>query len=179
MAVNAVLRFARIAPRKARLVADTIRGLSVLQAEVRLRTLEPRAARMLEKLLKSAVANAKQNFSLDPKELRVTQVLVNEGPRLKRWMPRARGSANRIIKRTSHIEVVLAERDEAARATPLKGKKSDIETKRVEELRPEELKAANASTSPEQRRDGESSAVKPTESPRGAKRLLERKHGGT
>ncbi|TSC62992.1 MAG: large subunit ribosomal protein L22 [Parcubacteria group bacterium Gr01-1014_106] len=179
MAVNAVLRFARIAPRKARLVADAIRGLPVVQAEVRLRTLEPRAARMLEKLLKSAVANAKQNFSLDPKELHIERVLVNEGPRLKRWMPRARGSANRIIKKTSHIEVILAGKDEATRATPLKGKKSDIETKRVEELRPEELKSAGASTTPEQRRDNESGSVKPAESPRGAKRLLERKHGGT
>src|SRR5688572_16182508 len=125
MAVNAVLRFARIAPRKARLIANAIRGLPVQQAEVRLAMLEPRAAKMLEKLLKSAVANAKQNFNMDPKTLQVEQVLVNEGPRLKRWMPRARGSANRIVKRTSHIEVILRDASGASQA-PVVGKKTMI-----------------------------------------------------
>ena len=178
MAVNAVLRFARIAPRKARLVADAIRGLPVSQAEVRLRVLEPRAALLLEKVLKSAVANARQNFNLDPKELRVANVLVNEGPRLKRLMPRARGSANRILKRTSHIEVILEGREEHVRATPLTGKKSAIETRKAEELEPEELWGETEKRSPGGR-VSESGAVKPVEPPRGVRRLLERKHGGT
>lgn len=178
MAVNAVLRFARIAPRKARLVADAIRGLPVPQAEVRLLVLEPRAALLIKKLLKSAAANAKQNFNLDAKDLRVARILVNEGPRLKRWMPRARGSANRIVKRTSHIEVILEGREEIARAVPLAGKKSAIETKKVEELKPEELRG-DAEKRSRGGRTTESGAVKPTEPPRGVRRLLERKHGGT
>lgn len=177
MSVNAVLRFARIAPRKARLVADAIRGLPVPEAEVRLRMLEPRAALLLEKLLKSAVANATQNFSLDPKTLRVARVLVNEGPRLKRWMPRARGSANRIIKRTSHIEVVLegppGKESEPPRSKPAK---PTIETKKAEELKPEELRAG-ADTKRVPGRTEESGAVKPATPPRGVRRLLERKHG--
>lgn len=178
MSVNAVLRFARIAPRKARLVANAIRGLPVPQAEVRLRVLEPRAALLIEKLLKSAAANAKQNFNLDPKELHVAHILVNEGPRLKRWMPRARGSANRIVKRTSHIEVILEGREEVTRTTPLAGRKSLIETKKAEELKPEELRGDAEKRSPGGRKT-EPGAVKPTEPLRGVRRLLERKHGGT
>ncbi|TSC72985.1 MAG: large subunit ribosomal protein L22 [Parcubacteria group bacterium Gr01-1014_38] len=176
MPVNAVLRFARIAPRKARLVADAIRGLPVAQAEVRLRMLEPRAAPLLAKLLKSAVANATQNFNLDPKELRVARVLVNEGPRLKRWMPRARGTANRIVKRTSHIEVVLAG-PPGQEPTRARSAKPAIETKKAEELQPDELRAG---TEPKRAGLGKAEgpgAVKPVEPPRGVRRLLERKHG--
>lgn len=175
MEITAKLRFARIAPRKVRLVARALRGLPTEMADVRLRTLEPRAAVMLRKLLKSAVANAQHNFSLDPKQLRVSRVLVNEGPKLKRWMPRARGSAARILKRTSHVEIVLS--GEGAGATGQGTRKTtDIETKNIEELAPEELRAAAPKTSA---KDVEASrrAVKPTEAPRGVRRLLERKHG--
>ena len=176
MPVNAVLRFARIAPRKARLVADAIRGLPVPQAEVRLRMLEPRAAQLLAKLLKSAVANATQNFHLDPKGLRVARVLVNEGPKLKRWMPRARGTANRIVKRTSHIEVVL-EGPPGQEPTRARSLKPAIETKKAEELQPDELRGG---AEPKRAGLGKTEgpgAVKPVEPPRGVRRLLERKHG--
>ncbi len=109
METQAKLRFSRISPQKARLVADQIRGQSVEDA---LRTLEysPRkAARILRKVLESAVANAEHNDGADIDELRVSQVCVDEGPTMKRIQARAKGRANRILKRTSHITVAVAE----------------------------------------------------------------------
>lgn len=109
METQAKLRFSRISPQKARLVADQIRGQSVEDA---LRTLEysPRkAARILRKVLESAVANAEHNDGADIDELRVSQVCVDEGPTMKRIQARAKGRANRILKRTSHITVAVVE----------------------------------------------------------------------
>lgn len=182
MTVNAKLRFARITPRKARLVARTIHGLPVEAAQTRLKLLAPRAAPMILKLLNSAVANARQNFSLDPKALFVSRVLVNEGPRLKRYLPRARGSADRLLKRTSHIEVVLEEQAESGSpGTPKtgSGKKADILTKKAEEVRPEELRGGTEGGARKKGRVSDEGAVKPVEAPRGIRRLLERKHGET
>ncbi len=109
METQAKLRFSRISPQKARLVADQIRGLPVDDA---LRTLEysPRkAARIVRKVLESAIANAEHNDGADIDELRVARVFVDEGPTMKRIQPRAKGRANRILKRTSHITVAVAE----------------------------------------------------------------------
>lgn len=181
MEVNAKLRFARIAPRKMRLVARAVRGLPWPAAEVRLRILEPRSAPILLKLLRSAVANAQHNFNLDPQQLRISRILVNEGPRLKRWMPRARGSAGRILKRTSHVEVVVSDGREPHSAEAPRGapaaRKTAIETKKVEELTAEELKEARKRPAPggKPQREG---AVKPADAPRGLRPLIERKHGG-
>lgn len=178
--VNAKLRFARIAPRKARLVARVIRGLPVAEAEARLSVLSPRAAPMLLKLLRSAVANARHNAALDPKHLVVAHALVNEGPRLKRFFPRARGSADRILKRTSHMEIILADtkageipvgREQAAK------KKTVIETKKAEELTEGDLKENRELVKGKPGERSETRAVKPLEPARGIRRLLERKHG--
>lgn len=158
-------------------MANVIRGLPVEAAQVRLRLVEQRAGAMLKKLLDSAVANAKENFRMDPKQLRVTSVLVNEGPRLRRYLPRARGSASRLLKRTSHIEIVLSLQQEGERPA-LAGKKSEIETKKVEELRPEDVRVASPPKRTVRGRDTDAGMVKPAESPRGIRRLIERKHGG-
>ncbi|ABM61629.1 50S ribosomal protein L22 [Halorhodospira halophila] len=109
METQAKLRFSRVSPQKARLVADQIRGLPVDDA---LRTLEysPRkAAEIVRKVLESAVANAEHNDGADVDELRVARIFVDEGPTMKRIQPRAKGRANRILKRTSHITVAVAE----------------------------------------------------------------------
>jgi len=109
METQAKLRFSRISPQKARLVADQIRGLPVDDA---LRTLEfsPRkAAGIVRKVLESAVANAEHNDGADIDELRIARICVDEGPTMKRIQPRAKGRANRILKRTSHITVAVAE----------------------------------------------------------------------
>lgn len=137
MDIHARLRFARIAPRKMRLVAKTLSGLSVSTAESHLRYLAPRSAGVLLKVLQSAIANAKENFDLDPKNLIIRSVIVNEGVKLKRFMPRARGSAYRIEKKTSHVDLVLTERTPTA--GPRKGKTSEFVTRTIEEVSREDL----------------------------------------
>lgn len=109
MEIKAKLNYLRIAPRKVRLVADAIRGLPVLEAERRLAFLTKRAAMPVLKLLYSAEANAKNNFSIQKEDLRVVKITVDGGPMLKRSMPRAFGRAAPIRKRTSHVLLVLGE----------------------------------------------------------------------
>lgn len=99
----------RIAPRKAQLVVDLIRGKQVGEAIAILRHTPKSASLIVEKLLNSAIANAEHNFNLDVNKLVVTQVFVNQGPTLKRFRPRAMGRASRINKRTSHITLVVTE----------------------------------------------------------------------
>jgi ribosomal protein L22 len=110
--VRASARFVRVAPRKARLVADQVRGMSVPDARTLL-TFSPRgAARDIARLLDSAAANAEANHELVADELRIAELRVDEGPILKRWRPRARGRATRIQKRTSHLSVELTPTEE-------------------------------------------------------------------
>jgi len=110
MSVIAKLNYLRMSPRKVRLVANLIKGLDVVEAKHQLRFLTKKAALPLAKLLDSAVANAKHNFNLDKNNLYIAKILVNQGPTLKRWMPRAFGRATPIAKRTSHITLVLEEK---------------------------------------------------------------------
>lgn len=111
METRAVLKFVRVPPRKARLVVDLIRGQDVGQALTIVRYTPKRAARIVEKLLRSAMANAQHNDGVrDVERLFVKAATVDEGPRLKRWEPRAMGRATPIQKRTSHITIVLEER---------------------------------------------------------------------
>jgi large subunit ribosomal protein L22 len=100
-------RYVRISPRKVKIVIDLIRGKSVAEAQAIL-TYTPKAASpIVEKLLRSAVANAENNMDLNRDSLYVAEVFADQGPTLKRYMPRARGSASRIRKRTSHITIIL------------------------------------------------------------------------
>jgi large subunit ribosomal protein L22 len=109
MQVVAKLRYLNIAPRKVRLAADLIRGKSVAQAENILKFTVKRASQPLLKLVKSAVANAKNNFQMDESNLYISKITVDEGPKSKRYMPRARGQAYEIQKKTSHVTVWLDE----------------------------------------------------------------------
>jgi large subunit ribosomal protein L22 len=112
--VKAQAKWVRVSPRKARLVVDHIRGRTVPEARTVL-AFTPRAvARDVEKLLRSAVANAEANHGLVGDELVVSSVYVDEGPVLKRWRARARGRVARIRKRTCHITLTLAEDGRAA-----------------------------------------------------------------
>ena len=110
MEVAAHLRFARISPQKCRLVADQIRGLPVDKALNILAFSPKKAAEMLKKVLESAIANAEHNDGADVDDLHVTRVFGDQGPTMKRIMPRAKGRANRILKRTSHITVAVGEK---------------------------------------------------------------------
>jgi len=109
--VRAVARNVPMSPRKVRLVADVVRGKPVAQALGLLRFLPQRAAEAVASAVKSAAANAENNFQLDPEELVIVAITADEGRRLKRFRPRARGRVNRIIKRSSHITVVVAEKE--------------------------------------------------------------------
>jgi large subunit ribosomal protein L22 len=107
--VQAVAKFVHVSPRKARLVADNIRGRSVPEARTILAFTTRAAAVDVEKVLRSAVANAEANHGLTGDDLVVAEVFVDEGPTIKRFQPRARGRVGRIFKRTCHITVKVAE----------------------------------------------------------------------
>ena len=113
MEARAVARYVRVAPRKARLVVDLIRGKSVDDARAILRFSPRAAAEVVEKVLNSAVANAERNLHVKSEDLVVASTFVDEGPTLKRIQPRAMGRAFRINKRTSHITVVVGQREGA------------------------------------------------------------------
>ena len=105
--MKAVARYVRIAPRKARLVADEVRGKNYPEAVSLLQFTNKRAAGIIGDVLKSAAANAEHNSDADPDELRIKTIKVDEGPTIKRYRPRAMGRATMIRKRTSHITVEL------------------------------------------------------------------------
>ena len=109
---KAIARTVRIAPRKVRLVVDLIRGKQIGEAVAILRHTPKAASPVVEKVLKSAVANAEHNYDLDINNLVVSEVFVDEGPTLKRFRPRAQGRASAINKRTSHITLVVSEKKE-------------------------------------------------------------------
>ncbi|MBQ3301823.1 MAG: 50S ribosomal protein L22 [Coriobacteriales bacterium] len=113
MEAKASARFVRVSPRKARMVVDLVRGKSVVRAKEILQFTQRDVAPIVEKLIDSACANAAQQHQLRPEDLFVKTIFVDEGPTLKRIRPRAKGSASRINKRTSHINVVVATREEA------------------------------------------------------------------
>lgn len=106
----AKLRFARISPQKARLVADEVRGMPVERALEILQFSTKKAAHIVRKLLESAVANAEHNEGADIDELKVSVIMIDEGPTMKRMKPRARGRADRIFKRTSHLTIRVADK---------------------------------------------------------------------
>ena len=110
MSISARLSNYRVSPQKARLVADQIRGLAVDKALEQLTFSNKKAARMIRGVLESAIANAEHNEGADVDELKVSSIYIDEGPVMKRIQARAKGRANRILKRTSHISVMVAER---------------------------------------------------------------------
>ncbi len=129
MPVQAQLKYLRIAPRKVRLVTDLIRRKKAEEAQTILGFTTQKAAEPLKKLLNQAIANAKNNFQLDPANLFISKITVDEGPKYKRWRARARGQAYEIQKKTSHVKLVL---DEIVKAK--------VKKKRVKEEVKEEAK---------------------------------------
>ncbi len=109
--VRAVAKYVRISPRKVRIVMDLIRGKSVADALAILKFTPKRGAVLITKVLNSAVANAENNFDMDAENLFVTKCFVDQGPTIKRIHPRSRGQAFSILKRTSHITVIVSEKE--------------------------------------------------------------------
>jgi ribosomal protein L22 len=161
--VRAQAKFVRTSARKARLVLDHVRGRSVPEARTIL-AFTPRAvAAEIDKVLRSAVANAEANHGLDGDELIVVGAFANEGPTMKRWRARARGRVNRIRKRTCHITIELAEDPEA----PLRPRRS-AETPAAEQEPPEEIEEVEETedveaAEPEAAAEDESETTSPTE----------------
>jgi len=111
MEAKATLKYARISPRKVKIVCDLIRGKNVKLAKAILENTPKAASELMVKVLDSAVANAENNPGLDPEKLYVSETFAAPGPILKRGMPRAQGRMYRINKRTSHITIVVAEKE--------------------------------------------------------------------
>jgi len=130
MKVKAKLNNLRISPRKVRLVIDLVRGLPVAEAKLQLNFLVKKSSKPISKLLDSAIANAKNNFGLDESNLYISEVFAGEGPTLKRIMPRAMGRAFHIMKRTSHVTMVLEEVERSKKEEEKERKDSDKKTKK-------------------------------------------------
>ncbi|HZH99045.1 MAG TPA: 50S ribosomal protein L22 [Fimbriimonadaceae bacterium] len=107
MEVRAVAKYVRVQPRKVRIIADEVRGKNAAYTTSLLRYHPSKSAQALRKVLISAMANAQENHNLSPETLRIATIMVDEGPRIKRIQARAMGRANRIVKKTSHITVVV------------------------------------------------------------------------
>jgi ribosomal protein L22 len=151
--VRAQAKWVRMAPRKARLTVEHIRGRPVPEARTVLAFTERAAAREVEKVLRSAVANAEANHGLIGDELIVDTVVVDEGPTMKRWRPRARGRAARIRKRTCHITLTLTTlealpEDRQRRLLPRRSREAEPvqEVPEVEETEVEDGPVAEAET---------------------------------
>ena len=112
MQAKAITKFVRISPIKVRPVIDLVRGKPVERALAILRYMPHKAAKEIARTIKSAAANAENNFEMDPDDLVVKTIFADEGPAFKRIMPRARGRADRIRKRTSHITVIVDDGEE-------------------------------------------------------------------
>jgi large subunit ribosomal protein L22 len=111
MEAKAQAKMVRISSRKVKLVIDLVRGKNIGEAFAILKLTPKAASPVVEKLLKSAVANAEHNYNMDIESLFVKEIYVGEGPTLKRFRPRAQGRATQILKRTSHITAVVAEKE--------------------------------------------------------------------
>jgi large subunit ribosomal protein L22 len=137
--MKATLQNYRQSPRKVRLVTDLIKGKKVADAKLELAFLAKRASEPLEKLLDSAIANAKNNFGIGPENLIVKNIQVDKGIVLKRFMPRARGSASRINKRTSHVVLILEDTNKKIEKPKAEAVKAEV--KKVKAKAPAAAKA--------------------------------------
>ncbi len=158
MEVKASLRYLRMSPKKVRLVADMVRGMDVQQALIQLQFSKKTASHQLEKLLRSALANATNNAKLEEEGLYIKTIAVDQGPTLKRWRARAFGRSAPIRKRTAHISLVLDQnlgqdesvkipaKDEAAKKAPVKKQKTSS-SKPQKNTKSKDTKKAKASQS--------------------------------
>ena len=144
MEVRSIYKYARISPSKVREVTREIQGLPVSAALDLLAFTPKKAAFLIGKTLKSAIANAENNANLKPDGLVVKEAIVGEGPTLKRIMPRARGSASRILKRTSHIRIVLSDEIPIETREARKAKQKQKKKAAKQKMKSEESEGAAA-----------------------------------
>jgi len=156
MKVVAKLNNLRTSPRKVRLVADLVRWKNTEKAQNILAFAKQKSAEPILKLLNQAIANAKNNFQLDPNNLFIYRITVDEGPKFKRWRARARGQASAIQKKTSHITIIL---DEIVAGKKI-GKKKDAKGLEVKEGKGDESKASSSSSVSKETSEKESKTEK-------------------
>jgi large subunit ribosomal protein L22 len=150
MEVKAKAKYLRIAPRKARLVVDVVRGMDAVQAVAQLQSMSKKASKLVLKLVNSAIANAENNFNLQKSNLYIKVITVDDGPTLHRWMPRAFGRATPIRKRTSHIVVLLDEKVPSKKIQKEKVKETSQKIEKTEDKsneKNEEVKDVKKSSS--------------------------------
>ena len=146
MKVEATLKNLRIAPRKVRLVTHSLVGVDTREALLQLEKITKKSASPMTTLLKSAIANASNNFGLDETNLYVREIRVGDGLRLERWLPRACGRATPLVRRSAHVTVVLEERVAGKNRRPVKPLKASAAPKAQA---PEEKKGAEQQTLPQ------------------------------
>lgn len=159
MEVKASLKHLRMSAQKIRLVIDVVRGLPVTEALDQLRFINKLAARPVEKLLKSAIANAENTFNMEKTNLMISSIKADEGVTLKRWMPRAHGRATSIRKRASHITLTLKEIRESG-AKKKEAEKID-EPVKLEQLAKESEKGAKAKVAKTEKTEKETASKAP------------------
>ncbi len=170
MEIKAKARHIKISPKKVRLVVDVIRNLKALDALDQLKYITKAASKPLEKLLKSAVANAENNFEIKKDTLKIKEIRVDEGPTIKRWRPRAYGRATTIRKRTSHVSVVLEGEGD------IKKKKKNSNNKKDDIVKVKDLKKGLDN---KDQHDHKTSSKKPAKKQSGekVKKVFQRKSG--
>ncbi len=155
MKVQAIHRNARMSPRKVRLVASLLSGMPVQQAVTQLNYMPGKASGVLLSVLQSAIANATHNHQMSEKTLIIERIYIDEGLVMKRFMPRSKGMANPILKRTSHIKVVLTG-DEGAKKAPKKASKKDA----IATISPDEYVTQQQKASEEEKKEAEKPSAK-------------------
>jgi large subunit ribosomal protein L22 len=174
--VRAKIKYLRLSPRKTRLLADSLKGLSLNEAEGQLLLTARRAGGPLLKLLRSAAANARHNAKLDTARLYIKDIRVDGGPKFRRYMPRARGSASPIDRRTSHVTLVLAVSEKTSEPKFTFIAKSKSKSK-LRELKDKEAKTAKTETQEKSKitRSQPTTQTKPTTQPTFFQRIFRRK----
>jgi len=174
MKVSAKLSYLRIAPRKVRLLADLVRGKDVREAQTVLGFTIKKGSLPVLKLLNQAVNSAVNNFQLEPENLYIFKISVDEGPKYKRWRPRAHGQAYEIQKKTSHITVVLEEKVKTKKKTKKAGKTTEIEKAEITPEKTAKTEPGSQAKPKAEKSRLEQETYKP-KSERGAKRIFRRK----
>lgn len=164
--VSAKLKYMHMSSRKVRLAANVIKGMQVNDAEAQLLVTAGRSRDSILRLLRSAIANATHNLKLDPTTLFIKEIRVDGGPMTKKWTPRARGSASKIEKKTSHITIVLGVREPRVKRFNI------VPVKKTEAAKPAKK---SSETKAKHAHDDKSGAEKPKEAPRTAPKIFSRK----
>ena len=164
MEAKAVAKYVRMSSSKLKPVADLVRGKDLAEALTILKFTPGKGSELIEKVVQSAAANAENNHEMNPDALYVAEINANQGPTMKRWRPGAQGRAGMILKRTSHINVVLKERENfkpAVKAAPAKAEEPAVEEKA--EVKEEAKKAETKAKSTAKKADEKKPAAKKSE----------------